>query len=99
MKKMPKILIALAMLIIPFNSTQTFFNYDYTKCQIPPKEPRLAKPWLSTLETEFFAGTSNKSFDNKGNQTELLDLHGHHNMRLLGSNIPNLNDPPEFSFE
>ena len=93
MKNSVKVLVTLVLFNFSFNSLPTFFNYDYTKCQVPPTEPRLAKPWLSTVETEFFVGTTDKSFDRKGNKQELFGVHGHHNMRLLGDNIPTLANP------
>ena len=91
-KKLSLVLITIFVLSLPTKNFPFFGSYTFNKAQLPIPETRESRPWLTSFDAEFFIGSTEKSEDQKGNTTELLNLYGLHNMKALGTGVTNL-DP------
>jgi len=54
-------------------------------------EPRFEKSWLTTFDISLAGGSTTKARNNKGQITPLLTIYGLQNMRVLATNVHNLN--------
>ena len=54
------------------------------------QEPRLEKPWLTTLDAYVSRGNSCNGRNSCGQKTNILNIYGLTNMQLLGSGLPGL---------
>jgi len=52
-------------------------------------EPRFEEPWLSTFDISLGGGLAKSSRNSKSSTTDLLNLYGPHNLKMLGAGIPN----------
>jgi hypothetical protein len=62
--------------------------YHYYRASPFFGEPRLEKPWLSTLELSAFTGSTSQAKNCATATVPLFDMYGIYNMRLLGSGVP-----------
>jgi hypothetical protein len=89
MKFFQDIIFFLAFVAIPLHAID---NPHFYRATFFWGEPRLERPWLTTFEVEVATGRTNKSFNNNGDKTPLLNIFGPEAFWALGKNVPNL-DP------
>ena len=51
------------------------------------QEPRLEKPWLTTIQANFSGGSTTDGRNGCGHQVPLFDIYGPHNMQHLGAGV------------
>lgn len=81
--------ILLAGILIGSPYLQAMDNFHFYRAGYFPGEPRLERPWLTSLNASFGAGSTCTSFNRCGEKTCLLNLYGPFNMQLLGEGVPN----------
>ncbi|MGA9530851.1 MAG: hypothetical protein WBQ73_03085, partial [Candidatus Babeliales bacterium] len=85
-----KILSTITLFLL-LHCTHLFTFYAPQWYKAPPffGEPRLTKDYLSSGYITLSRAHTHQSRNNAGDETCLLNIYGKHNMRLLGSGVPN----------
>lgn len=83
-----RFLIITLVFISIFNALESIDNPHFYRANFFWGEPRFEKPKLTSFDTNFASGSTNKARNNEGKLTPLLNIYGLQNMRVLGSNVP-----------
>ena len=86
--KLVKIYLLITCLALS-TTTDSQDMYHYYRASPFFGEPRLEKSWLSTIEFTIFSGSTSTGKNAKTSTVPVFDIYGIHNMRLLGSGVPN----------
>jgi hypothetical protein len=85
-----RMLRAFLLMLATLSTLHAFDNFHFYRASYFVGEPRFEKEGLGSFDVIFGAGATDKARGVCGTKTCLLNIHGFHNMHLLGANIPNL---------
>ena len=86
----------LAIFISVFQSIYATIDMQFFRAQSFFTEPRLERPWLTSLAIEVTAGSTSTSRAANGEKVPLFDLYGTHRAQTIGLGIPlDPNNPRE----
>ncbi len=80
------------ILFFGINKSSPIDNPHFYRANFFWAEPRFQKDWLTTVDLSLGGGGTKSSCNQTGHKTDLLNIFGLHDMRLLGKNVSGL-DP------